>query len=156
MVGADARTSPADAESTPVARPRDPHPYRVSVIRYAGADGKRCRADDPGAVRVATETETYYADLYPGGRRTRISLQTSDLSAAWKRLHEEQRLLADREAGVYELLKSGALKRFRPRNIYGPRQDMRVTRITEETLSEFIRDNERYQRGGRELVAAAK
>lgn len=72
-------------------RRRDPKPRRVTVIRYYGPDGKRCKRTDPGAVRKKERSETYYLELPPkerGGKKERTSLGTGDLNAAWKRLRE--------------------------------------------------------------------
>lgn len=82
-----------------MARPRRPHPYRVTVTRYADADGKRCKSTDPGAIKSITRTETYYADL-PGLGRTSLEVTSEDL--AWARLRERLKQLHDEALGIVD------------------------------------------------------
>ena len=63
-------------------RQRGPHPFRVQIIRYHDARGARCKSTDPGAVKSATESEAYYADLHDRGKRERVPLETSILAEA--------------------------------------------------------------------------
>lgn len=64
-------------------------PYKHKVTRHVGPDGRRCKSTGPGARRVQEETATYYGDLPPlppATRPERVSLETTDLGAAWVEL----------------------------------------------------------------------
>lgn len=78
--------------------PRKTEPRHVKITRYVDADGNRVSADTPGARRIETESETYYATI---GRK-RISLKTTDLTQAWVNLRREQQRRSHEEAGIID------------------------------------------------------
>lgn len=87
---------------------RRAEPRRLTIVRYHLADGTRCRADTPGAVRAVTESETYYATI----DGVRVSLGTAVIGEAWGEL--ERRLLRAqlRKQGIHEDRIDAAAKTF--------------------------------------------
>lgn len=87
-----------------MSRPANPKPFRVTVTRFVGPDGRRCRSTDPGAVKVREVSRAYYADLTvkENGkpRRKRFPLETSDLGQAWVALRKLQRREKEKAQGI--------------------------------------------------------
>jgi integrase len=81
---------------------KGPRPRQVTVVRYSLPDGTRCDKRTPGAVASKTRSDTYYArlDLHDGRGPRLVSLETADESQAWAELKHQQRLAADRQAGI--------------------------------------------------------
>lgn len=77
-------------------RPSRPHPYHKAVTRYI-LDGKQVSKGTPGAVKRTTHTGTYYADVPGAGT---VSLKTTDLAVAWKRLNDALKEQHQRDLGV--------------------------------------------------------
>lgn len=77
-------------------RPSNPHPYKKTVTRYI-LDGKQVPKSTPGAVKRADKTSTYYGDIPSVGT---VSLGTTDLGVAWKRLNDRLKEQHQRELGV--------------------------------------------------------
>lgn len=67
--------------------PKSAEPFRKVVVRYQLSSGKRCPKDHPRAVKVTTETDTFYGSIH--GRVQ--SLGTTDIGEAWEELHRRQR-----------------------------------------------------------------
>ncbi len=81
----------------------EPRPRHVTVIRYQLRDGTRCKAGDPGAIKIKTQSDAYYLHLPPakkGGNRRRFPLETTDLAVAWKRLRDKLAELHRDELGI--------------------------------------------------------
>ena len=96
-------------------RKPDPKPRRATVIRYALPDGTRCAKGTPGAVRIKTQTDSYYVELPnpakgPRGR-DRIPLETTGLAVAWARMAE---VLRRREKEALGLLDESSRQLARP------------------------------------------
>lgn len=82
----------------------DPKPRKVTIVRYETPQGKRCEKGDPGAVKVRTESDTYYVSLpdLQTGKPAYESLGTSDLAVAWMRLRELLQERKQRELGLID------------------------------------------------------
>ncbi len=80
-------------------RPANPHPYKKTVTRYLDAAGKQVRKDTPGAGKHTLKTSVYYADVPGLGT---VSLKTTNLPIAWKRLHDRLREQHQRELGILD------------------------------------------------------
>lgn len=77
-------------------RPSNPHPYHKTVTRYI-LDGKQVPKTTPGAIKHTSKTSTYYGDVPGVGT---VSLGTTDLAVAWKRLNDRLKDQHQRELGV--------------------------------------------------------
>ena len=50
-------------------------PRKTTTIRYTDAEGKRCKADTPGAVKTKVASRKYYAQItLPSGKRQSMPL----------------------------------------------------------------------------------
>lgn len=86
-----------------MARPRvQPHPVRVTVVRYLDAEGRPVRKGTEGARHVVTQSDSYYAVLYTGGVKRRVPLKTTDLRGAWVALDALQKRLEREGAGIVD------------------------------------------------------
>src|SRR4051812_44560321 len=70
------RTSPLASEGADM--PRQPEPVRLTVTRYVDAKGRQVKKTTPGAKKVTTRTEEYYARVGPkkNGRHQPVSIGT--------------------------------------------------------------------------------
>lgn len=76
---------------------RPSKPYRKTVVRWEMPDGTRCKAQTPGGRAITSRTDTYYASI---GGKSPVSLKTTDLAEAWRRLRKLQRDALERSQGI--------------------------------------------------------
>lgn len=76
----------------------DPKPFRLTIVRWVGKDGRRCPPKTPGARKVKSKSETYYARL--PGQKVATSLKTTDIGLAWQRLREAMREAKEQSLGI--------------------------------------------------------
>ena len=108
---------------------RRSEPRRVAVVRYLDPEGHQVPKGTPGARRVKTLSDTYYAFL--GGKR--VPLGTPDLEEAWARLKEirERGTAGVSRLPLAELLDAWALSLPEPKQAPGGRRrvDLRLFRV---------------------------
>jgi integrase len=97
-------------EKRSLSMPRGPKPYRATIVRYLDAEGRRCRSTDPGARKVVTRSNSYYADIWLNNKRERINLETTNLTVAWRNLRAELKRRADEELGIRDRYTDAAQK----------------------------------------------
>lgn len=77
-----------------------PRPFRNTIVRWFDSEGKRVKANTPGATRLKTKSETWYVMLQINGKRKKISLETREEEEAWNNLRRIQKQEAERRAGI--------------------------------------------------------
>lgn len=83
-------------------RTTTPEPFRATVTRYVGPDGKRCKKDAPGASKVTKRTDSYYADIPGPNGVTRVRLRTTDYGVARDRVREHMHKAELRRLGIVD------------------------------------------------------
>lgn len=124
-------------------------PYRKTITRHFGPDGKRCEASAPGAVAENVESQTWYC--WRGGKDVPLRSQDGepiiDEGLAWEALRRLQREAKDEAAGI-----STPRQKHAGRDILDHVADyVTALRATENTT----RHNEQVESRLRKLIAAA-